>query len=71
MGNQDKIPYQGRQSFKSSDRWFGGGRALHERGNGASAGNGKTSDKTVLAKIIVVFKRGNRQTLPGMPGGRG
>lgn len=56
--NQDKIPHVGRQSGKSSNRWFG--KRGHPRGNGASAGDGKTSDKSILGKIQVVFKRGNR-----------
>lgn len=56
--NQDQIPHQGRQSGKSSNRWFGG--RGHAKGYGASAGDGKTSDKSILGKIIPVFRRGNR-----------
>lgn len=55
--NQDKIPHVGRQSGKSSNRFFGGSQA---KGHGASTGDGKTSDKSILGKIIPVFRRGNR-----------
>lgn len=58
--NQDKTPYVGRQSGKSSSRWFGGGQGIHPKGNGASAGDGVTSDKSILGKIAVVFRKGNR-----------
>lgn len=47
---------QGRQSFKSSNRWFKSGG--HPKGDGASAGDGRTSDKSILGKIVVVFKSG-------------
>lgn len=53
--------YQGRQSGKSSNRWFrkpGHGTTMHPRGNGASAGNGRTSDTSILGKIIPVFRKG-------------
>lgn len=53
------VPYQGRQSGKSSNRWFGGGG--HPKGNGASTGDGQTSDKSILGKIAVIFKSGNDQ----------
>lgn len=55
--SQDKIPHQGRQSGKSSNRWFGGG---HPKGNGASTGDGRTSDKSILGKIVPVFKKGTK-----------
>ena len=63
--NQDKIPYQGRQSGKSSSTWFrnpasGSGTGMHPKGYGASAGDGRTSDTSILGKIKVVFRRGNR-----------
>lgn len=62
--DQDKVPYLGRQSGKSSNKWFrnssGTGADLHPRGNGASAGDGKTSDASILDKIIPEFLRGNR-----------
>lgn len=62
--NQDKVPHQGRQSGKSSASWFTSSTAplgtRHPKGNGASAGNGKTSDTSILGKIAVVFKKGNR-----------
>lgn len=60
--NQDKIPHVGRQSGKSSDRWFRNsnmGSGLHPKGNGASAGDGKTSDESVLGKIVPKFLRGD------------
>ena len=61
--NQDKTPYVGRQSGKSSSTWFrnaatGAGSGMHPKGYGASAGDGKTSDKSILGKIKVVFRRG-------------
>lgn len=55
---QDKTPHVGRQSGKSSNRWFGG--SGHPKGNGASTGNGTTSDSSILGKIAVVFRKGNR-----------
>lgn len=54
--NQDKIPHQGRQSGKSSNRWFGG--TGHPKGNGASTGDGKTSDESILGKILPIFRKG-------------
>ena len=48
--------HQGRQSGKSSNKWFGGGG--HPKGYGASAGDGRTSDKGILGKIAVVFRPG-------------
>jgi len=50
------VPYQGRQSGKSSNRWFGGGG--HPKGNGASTGDGQTSDSSILGKIVPKFLRG-------------
>jgi len=54
--------YQGRQSGKSSNKWFtsNGRRVGHPNGNGASAGNGRTSNTSILGKIKVVFKKGQR-----------
>ena len=52
------MPRVGRQSGKSSNRWFGG--TGHPKGNGASTGDGKTSDSSILGKIAVVFRKGNR-----------
>lgn len=54
--SQDRAPRQGWQSGKSSNRWFGG--EGHSKGNGASTGDGKTSDKSILGKIIPTFRRG-------------
>lgn len=48
----------GRESGKSSSRWFGGGEAIHPKGNGASTGDGKTSDTSILGKIVPRFLRG-------------
>jgi hypothetical protein len=53
----EKNRVVGRESLKSSNRWFGGGG--HPKGYGASAGDGKTSDKSVLGKIAVIFKSGS------------
>lgn len=53
-----KTRYIGRESGKSSNRWFGGGG--HPKGHGASAGDGKTSDRSILGKIAVVFKSGGK-----------
>jgi hypothetical protein len=55
--SQRKTPSVGRQSGKSSNRWFGG--TGHPKGNGASAGDGRTSDKSILGKIIPLFKSGD------------
>lgn len=54
-----KTRYIGRESGKSSDRWFGRGVG-HPRGHGASTGDGRTSDKGILGKIAVVFKSGDK-----------
>ena len=57
----EKTEYVGRESGKSSDRWFrnsntGSGSGLHSRGNGASAGDGRTTDPEVAGKVQVEFK---------------
>jgi hypothetical protein len=54
-----KTKYVGKESGKSSNRFFGG--TGHPKGHGASAGDGKTSDKSILGKIIVVFKGGDKK----------
>lgn len=51
----EKTRYVGNESGKSSNRWFGFGG--HPKGNGASAGDGKTTDKSILGKIVVIFKK--------------
>jgi hypothetical protein len=56
--NQEQIPWQGRQSGKSSRRWFGG--AIHAKGNGASTGDGRTTDASIAGKIIPKFLRGKK-----------
>jgi hypothetical protein len=48
----------GRESGKSSSRWFGGGEAIHPKGNGASTGDGRNSDTSILGKIVPRFLRG-------------
>lgn len=57
----EKTKHLGRESGKSSNRWFrnsntGAGSSLHPKGNGASTGDGRTSDKSILGKIAVVFR---------------
>lgn len=49
-----KTQHLGRESGKSSNRWFGGGG--HPKGNGASAGDGVTTDHSVAGKIVPEFK---------------
>jgi hypothetical protein len=61
--NQDKTPWQGRQSGKSSGSWWTSSTAapaIHPRGNGASTGDGHTSDQSLLGKIMPKFLRGDR-----------
>ena len=50
-----KTKYLGNESGKSSDRWFGPGTG-HPRGHGASTGDGRTTDRSVVGKIVAVFK---------------
>jgi hypothetical protein len=63
--NQDQVPHQGRQSGKSSNRFFGG--TGHPKGNGASTGNGTTGSKVtsdsptgIVDGIRMIFRKGNR-----------
>jgi hypothetical protein len=57
--NQDKPPYQGRQSGKSSSSWFKSGDPhMHPKGYGASTGDGKTTDKSIVGRIVSKFLRG-------------
>lgn len=53
------IPYVGRQSGRSSSRWFGGADSgLHPQGNGASAGDGRTTDSSLKSGLIkLIFRR--------------
>lgn len=52
-----KTRHIGWESGKSSDSWFG--RATgHPKGHGASTGDGRTSDTSILGKIVVVFRPG-------------
>jgi hypothetical protein len=53
-----KTKIVGLESGKSSNKWFG--RTGHPKGYGASAGDGRTSDKSILGKIVVVFKGGGK-----------
>lgn len=55
MTKKNKII--GKESGKSSDRWFGPGVG-HPKGHGASTGDGRTSDKSILGKIVPKFLRG-------------
>ena len=56
-----KGEYVGRESGKSSSKWFrnsntGAGSDLNARGDGASTGDGRTTDPEVAGKIEVEFK---------------
>lgn len=49
----EKGKYLGRESGKSSARFFGGeGRDMPARGHGASAGDGKTSILGLVKKVV-------------------
>lgn len=50
-----KTRHLGNESGKSSNRFFGGSQP---RGHGASTGDGRTSNKSLLGKIVPVFKSG-------------
>lgn len=56
----NKTRHLGRESGKSSSRWFGPagppGSAAAQHGNGARAGDGRTSNPSLLGKIAVIFK---------------
>lgn len=56
-----KTKHLGRESGKSSTKWFGRsepkGTAGGDHGYGARAGDGRTSNKSLLGKIIPVFKK--------------
>ncbi len=60
----EKTKHLGKESLKSSGKWFRnsqmptGAAIVHKNGHGASAGDGRTSDKSILGKIIVVFRSG-------------
>jgi hypothetical protein len=57
-----KTRYIGKESGKSSGRWFGPvgrpGTAEAKHGLGARAGDGRTSDKSILGKIVPKFLSG-------------
>jgi len=59
-----KTEHVGRESGKSSTRWFGrsepAGTAGGDHGYGARAGDGRTSNPGILGKIKVTFRKGNR-----------
>lgn len=55
-----KTKYLGRESGKSSSRWFGPGVG-HPRGHGASAGDGRTTNPGLLGRIVVKFLSGKSQ----------
>jgi hypothetical protein len=53
-----KTKHVGKESGKSSTRWFGGGdptTQAGQHGHGARTGDGKTSNKSILGKIVAVF----------------
>lgn len=54
-----KGEYLGRESGKSSTRWFGGGDGTEagKHGHGARAGDGRTSNEGILGKIKVIFRK--------------
>jgi len=55
----EKTRYVGRESGKSSTRWFGGGRAGTEagtHGHGARAGDGVTDNRAARGPIKIVFQ---------------
>lgn len=56
----EKNEYIGRESGKSSSKWFGrsepAGTAGGDHGYGARAGDGKTTDPDVAGKVEVVFR---------------
>lgn len=60
-----KTRYLGKESGKSSTRWFGPsdppGRAEHKHGRGARTGDGRTSDTSILGKIIPIFRKGDKK----------
>lgn len=57
----------GRESGKSSTRWFTNSNQgapkgfIGQHGYGARAGDGRTSDKSILGKIAVVFRPGRER----------
>lgn len=57
-----KTRYVGRESGKSSTRWFGrsepASTAGGQHGYGARAGDGRTTDRSIVGKIVVAFRRG-------------
>lgn len=56
-----KGPYLGRESGKSSTRFFGrsepAGTAGGDHGYGARTGDGRNPDKSIVGKIKVIFRR--------------
>lgn len=59
-----KTRHLGRESGKSSTRWFGGGDRRTEagkHGHGARAGDGRTSNKSILGKIVPKFLKGDER----------
>lgn len=60
-----KTLHVGKESGKSSARWFGNPpnpnneRGSKHMGDGARAGDGKTSDTSILGKIVPKFLRGS------------
>ena len=70
----EKGEYIGLESGKSSNRWFrnsntGAGSDTHPKGNGASAGDGRTTDPKVAGKVEVTFREVEKK-VPKTPKGR-
>lgn len=59
-----KTRHFGRESGKSSTRWFGNseprGTAGGDHGYGARAGDGRTTDKGLIAKVAEALKLGDQ-----------
>lgn len=49
-----RTKYLGRESGKSSNKFFG--KDVHPKGYGASTGNGYDTDSSVVGKIEIEFK---------------
>jgi len=59
-----KTKHLGRESGKSSGRWWRNSQDpahttfVQKHGDGARAGDGKTTDESILGKIVPKFLRG-------------
>jgi hypothetical protein len=60
----EKSRYLGKESGKSSGRWFRNANdppprtEAQRHGRGARTGDGRTSNASLLGKIVPVFRRG-------------